>query len=404
MTPSRIFAPTTPRVSKIARSLIGSAIAVAFVLLAHYTVGVAAILSAWTYLSLNVWIPLLIALASTYAIRAERLRAHLSAHSRTQRNLPRAALYLITLRHNLLNLALPMRAGEWSLPLMLREHFKIPFAEGSAGLVWLRLLDLHALLGIVILATSALILSLSMTATLPPFGADPRAIDENLAGAVNGAHSDTAFLFDPTLLTGPISALLIAGLMILWLIGLALITRLPRWFAAERHNPISKRNTATPSTPARNRVHRRVTTLTQTLRDRLAAGLPAAGDQLAIWRSLAWTSATWIIKLLALGFLASAMLIASGAPASEPAALFLIALVAVCAAELTSVLPIHAPFGLGTYAAGLVAIFTLAGIPFDVALTAATATHLAFFGFSGLISIVAFLMPLAHPRGPDQAY
>lgn len=62
-----------------------------------------------------------------------------------------AGQYGATLRLSCLHLAanslLPARTGEVLFPLMMRRYFGLPVAEGIPALVWLRLFDLHCLLG-----------------------------------------------------------------------------------------------------------------------------------------------------------------------------------------------------------------------------------------------------------------
>src|ERR1041384_5329921 len=55
-------------------------------------------------------------------------------------------LFRVTQVHNLLNIMLPFRAGETSFPILMRSEFGVPLAHGTAALLVLRLLDLHALL------------------------------------------------------------------------------------------------------------------------------------------------------------------------------------------------------------------------------------------------------------------
>lgn len=377
-------------------STLGVGIAVAFVAIVQHTVGLDAVWTAWAQLPAWAWPPVLTLLTLSYVLRAERLRAHLGAHSRTPRRLPRVPLYLITLRHNLLNLALPMRLGEWSLPVLLRERFRIPLAEGSAGLVWLRLLDLHAVSGIAGLAFVVL-------AGLIAFdvGDAQRWWLDMLAGVTG--HEPRVATHDASRLAAQAPLLIAAVAIGAWWFGLGLIRRLPAWIATpEPHSTGAE--TARPSPADAPPTHalpgRRKPRWAAALAARCAAGLPAADDRRALRAAYLWTIANWWVKLAALALLAAALLwgLGVGAVWSWPTAI-LVALIAVIAAELTSVLPIHAPFGLGTYAAGLWLVLAAAGLPGDVALIAAAATHLAFFGVSGVLGVLAFLWPLGTAGG-----
>lgn len=74
--------------------------------------------------------------ALSYVGRGGRLAALLPARP------PLALLVSISARHNLLNLLLPLRSGEASLPIMLKSEAGRPLAEGAAALVVARVLDL----------------------------------------------------------------------------------------------------------------------------------------------------------------------------------------------------------------------------------------------------------------------
>lgn len=357
------------------RGALGIAIAVAFVVIVEHSVGLGSIVAAWRQLPIAAWLPVLMLLALTYALRAERLRAHLGAHSRTPRRLPSVPLYLITLRHNLLNLALPMRLGEWSLPVLLRERFRIPLAEGSGGLVWLRLLDLHSIIGLAALALAVIVALVGFDVAdaqrlvFTALSDMPRLGDRIVAPGHSPSDAIRVVTLGLTLMT--------VLAFVTWIAGWHVIRRLPSWIE-------------TPAAPSV-----RLPRWIDAIAARCADGLPAAGDRRALRAALAWTLANWLVKLTTLALLTTAFLHGLGVTADWPVALLIgVTFVAVIVAELTSVLPIHAPFGLGTYAAGLWVILAGAGLPADAALIAATATHIAFFGFSGLLGTLAFLWPL----------
>jgi uncharacterized membrane protein YbhN (UPF0104 family) len=79
-----------------------------------------------------------------------------------------------------------------------------------------------------------------------------------------------------------------------------------------------------------------------------------------------WTVLNWLFKLFAL-----AVVLAVFSNAGPVAAL-----VAVLSGELTSMLPFHAPAGLGTYEAGIVSALAFAGTPAVLALKGAVNVHL----------------------------
>ncbi|EGV52712.1 putative membrane protein [endosymbiont of Riftia pachyptila (vent Ph05)] len=107
----------------------------------EYWVGWARILAAWRALS-----PIQILLAAglvviSYLMRT--LRIHLHFLSATG---GRFALSLrMVLLHNLFNNLLPMRAGELSLPLLMKRYFGVRRAETVGALLWFRFLDLLTL-------------------------------------------------------------------------------------------------------------------------------------------------------------------------------------------------------------------------------------------------------------------
>jgi hypothetical protein len=49
------------------------------------------------------------------------------------------------LQHNLLNNILPMRSGEISFPVLMNRYFQVPLVRSLPALLWFRILDLHTL-------------------------------------------------------------------------------------------------------------------------------------------------------------------------------------------------------------------------------------------------------------------
>lgn len=58
----------------------------------------------------------------------------------------------LTLLHNLFNNLLPMRAGEVSFPVLMSRYFAAPLARSLAALLWFRLMDLHTLAAVALVA------------------------------------------------------------------------------------------------------------------------------------------------------------------------------------------------------------------------------------------------------------
>lgn len=86
----------------------------------------------------------------------------------------------------------------------------------------------------------------------------------------------------------------------------------------------------------------------------------------ALWSSSLWTVANWSVKLLAF-----AWLLAAFCPMPWAAAL-----TGAIGGDLTSVLPIHSPAGLGSYEAGVVAGLLPFGVDARLAVPAALSLHI----------------------------
>lgn len=78
----------------------------------------------------------------SYLLRA--LRFYDFFHASCHGHFPR--LLRITVLHNFFNNMLPMRSGETAFPLLMKQHFNLPYRHSAPALLWLRLLDLYALL------------------------------------------------------------------------------------------------------------------------------------------------------------------------------------------------------------------------------------------------------------------
>lgn len=100
------------------------------------------IVSSWSQLPF--WQPAtaLIVLLFTYGIRGLRIYDYF--FPLTKGRLRTCCKIMLT--HNLLNNLLPMRTGEASFPLLMRQYFEMPIASATSGLLLLRLLDLQVLL------------------------------------------------------------------------------------------------------------------------------------------------------------------------------------------------------------------------------------------------------------------
>jgi uncharacterized membrane protein YbhN (UPF0104 family) len=130
------------------RMLIGLLILAGFAALVEYVYGWAALLRPWGLVPRGA-IALALALTfASYLLRAGRVRDYFRAET-GGRFLPCLRL---TLQHNLFNNLLPARSGELSFPLLMRRYFGVPPLRSTTALVWFRMLDLHTLIGLALVA------------------------------------------------------------------------------------------------------------------------------------------------------------------------------------------------------------------------------------------------------------
>lgn len=142
--PSRVASRARRRL----RLLLGTVVLVAFVVLVQLYVGWGTLLVPWLSLS-----PAAILLAvglvfASYWLRAMRIYDYFLAELRGGFT----AAFRLTLQHNMLNNLLPMRTGELSFPVLMAHYFKVPAVRSVPVLFWFRLLDLHTLLGVGLVA------------------------------------------------------------------------------------------------------------------------------------------------------------------------------------------------------------------------------------------------------------
>jgi uncharacterized membrane protein YbhN (UPF0104 family) len=244
-----------------------------YALFIHWIWGWATILAGWRAVGLPTIAVALVLLVGTYVIRAHRMHDYFPRETSGQF----LRLFRVTQVHNLLNIMLPFRAGETSFPLLMRSEFGVPLAHGTAALLVLRLLDLHALL-------AAAGLGLVAGASRPYLAAMLWAL----------------FLLLPLLLF-PLKGPLMQTL--------------------------------------RGRASGKLTRIAGEIDD----GLPP--DTSAFIRAWLLTVLNWGVKVLVLAWVLGLMGVAPLAAAFGGA----------LGGELSSVLPVHAPAGVGTYPAGIAA-------------------------------------------------
>lgn len=66
-------------------------------------------------------------------------------------------LVRITVIHNFLNNMLPMRTGEVSFPVLMKQQFNIAVTHSAPALLWLRLLDLYVLIALSFVSLQSLL-------------------------------------------------------------------------------------------------------------------------------------------------------------------------------------------------------------------------------------------------------
>ncbi|MEI2297561.1 lysylphosphatidylglycerol synthase domain-containing protein [Ensifer sp. MJa1] len=234
--------------------------------------GWSTLLRQWSEIGFGIAFLALALLVATYFIRCYRIYDYFPRETAGQ-FLP---LFRVTQVHNLLNIMLPFRAGETSFPLLMRSEFSVPLARGTAALLVMRLLDLHALLVVA------------------------------AVGLVIGRGSIALWTLWFAAFVSPLLFFLLKGRAI------ALARRL-------------------------------LPTSLDAIVDELEAGLPV--DVIAFLRAWGMTILNWAVKVIVLAWVLAFMGVA---PLS---ACFGGAL----GGELSSVLPMHAPAGVGTYPAAIAA-------------------------------------------------
>lgn len=246
----------------------------------------------------------------SYSARAARLMASDRAcyHQRFW-----TCLRLI-LVNNALNLALPLRAGEASFPLLLRRWFGVGLMQASGTLIWMRLLDLQ------VLALAALL-------------------------SLKALHADRG------------SAVWLATMLGLCYAPLLL------WAGQA---PLLRRLGSGPIAGAARR---------------LLSGMPPRLSSL--FQAWLWTLASWSVKLAVLGQLLAAL-----AGINEP-----LGMLGAIGADLSTVLPLHAPGGFGSFEAAIAAFVGAYAGPSAALLAAALGFHLFVLGFALLAGIAAWIWP-----------
>lgn len=123
------------------RPVVAIVLLIGLVVWVQSSVGWRTVLSAWARVPVTDVAAIVTLTAVGYLARARRLAVHFGSPLRER---PGACLRVMVL-HNAVNNLLPMRSGEISFPVLLRREFSIGTARAVTSLVWLRILDLCAL-------------------------------------------------------------------------------------------------------------------------------------------------------------------------------------------------------------------------------------------------------------------
>ncbi len=128
--------------SRLIRWFIAAAIFLAVIVWVEIELSWRSVLLAWSNVSAVSLIGLTIVTFLSYFLRAYRVYFYFDRDNNHS-----LLLYCrISLFHNAWNNFLPMRLGEASFPIMMKQAFDCSIVKSSAGLLWIRLMDLHWLL------------------------------------------------------------------------------------------------------------------------------------------------------------------------------------------------------------------------------------------------------------------
>jgi len=318
----------------------------ALAVLVHFSLGWKNLLSPWGNIRPGALAGAFGLVLTSYAVRTIRLQHYFAPATRGQF----LRTFRIQLIHNLFNNFLPMRTGEASFPILMRQNYRVPLTRSIPGLVYLRLMDFHFLLliGLFVLALGEnreawLLVLLFAPLPLLAFVAQTRFRDllDRKSGERGGSFGESG--------SGPS--------------GLEAPTRTRSRFAATREKA-------------------------RLLLRASLEGLPVTSS--LFWLIWLWTGVNWTVKLAVFGWILTAF---SPMPFSH-------ALLGSITGELSSVLPIHGVAGAGTYEAGIMLGLLPRELDVQAALAGAVNLHLFVLGASVLSGGLALLIPVRGPSDP----
>lgn len=275
---------------------------VGYVIAIERIYGIGYLFNTWKNIGFGVFFMAIALIFITHLVRGFRIFLYFkNTNDPSQSQLSFVPLFYLSQTHNLLNNLLPFRSGEVSFPLLMNSQFNTPIIHASAGLLWLRFLDAHTL-GMLALTV------IGFKMQLP-----------------------------------------------LWLIlGLCtLALSLPIWVFLLKpvlYNKISNNHTQ-PEAQNQTKTKHWQNKLQQILL-KLLDGLPQNTQGFLQSWSLTWLN--WLIKIVLMGIILMFLLTQSSSIINLNSHL-LAGLSGAVAGEITSVLPINAPAGVGTYAGGVFA-------------------------------------------------
>ncbi|KKX28013.1 lysylphosphatidylglycerol synthase domain-containing protein [Rhizobium sp. LC145] len=123
-------------------TLIAAACVILYAGFLQYVWGWSSLIAEWHAVGYGTVALAMLLLVSTYFVRAYRLYDYFPSQTKGRF----VEVFHVTQVHNILNIMLPFRSGETSFPLLMRSEFGVGLLHGTAALLVMRLLDLHALL------------------------------------------------------------------------------------------------------------------------------------------------------------------------------------------------------------------------------------------------------------------
>jgi hypothetical protein len=131
------------------RLFLSLAVVVLFIVLAEKLVGWNALIAPWLSLDhpLVLLAPILL-IGASYVVRTLRVYRYFGFHAGF------LAMLRLLLQHNAFVVLLPLRTGEFAFPVLMRRFFQIPMKRSVPALLWLRLIDLHTLVLLLLIVIS----------------------------------------------------------------------------------------------------------------------------------------------------------------------------------------------------------------------------------------------------------